>query len=210
LHMMMKNKNIENLVYISQIDTRDIFVYAEDALELLVWLNGNGHTILSWEAFIETKNEIIRTLNFGNKIDSPYRNMGEEISKIKNDIAVAIDDWKKDQQNSHLIICINLKDELKPRINYLSKSTRIISGIFGLCCIGILRIFFTSIIINSSFEELELVPILSTLICGPIFLYAAFTGKGDLNFINPENYFKKLRKKKIKTESGQLRWPANA
>lgn len=207
---MMKNKNIENLVYLYQIDARDIFVYAEDALELLEWLNGNGHNIQSWEAFIETKNEIIRTLNFGNKVDSPYRNIGEEISKIKNNIAVAIDDWKKNQQNSHLIICINLKDELKPRINYLSKSTRIIAGILGFCCIGVLGIFFTSIISDSSFVKLELIPILSTFICGPIFLYAAFTGKGDLNFINPENYFKKLRKNKIKTESGQLRWPANA
>jgi hypothetical protein len=207
---MMKNKNIENLVYLSQIDAHDIFVYADDALELLEWLNCNGNEVQSWEAFIETKKEIIRTLNFANKVDSPYRSKGQPILKIKNDIEVAIDDWSKNSQDSRLIICLNLQNELKPKVKLISITSRIFAGILGLFCLGILGMVIVGIINDKSFKNVEWVPFFSTLICAPAFLYASFTGKGDLDFIAPENIFKKLRKKRILTESGQLRWPTNA
>jgi len=36
-------KNIESFVYISQIDSRDIFLYPDDALSVLDWLVENDH-----------------------------------------------------------------------------------------------------------------------------------------------------------------------
>lgn len=128
----MKNTDIENFVHLSQIDARDIFSYAQDALGLLEWLSANGYIVQSWEAFIETQKEIVRTVNFGNKVDTPYRNLGQDISKIKNDIKYSIDDWSKNSHDSRLIICLNLKDDLKPKVMVISKTSRIVAGILEL------------------------------------------------------------------------------
>jgi len=102
-------RKTENLIYLSQIDHRDIFLYAEDTLRAFEWLIENGYAIQSWEAFLETKNGIARTLNLGNKTDSPFRCCGMDAEVIRNDIVAAIEDWSGKSKGMPLIINLNLK-----------------------------------------------------------------------------------------------------
>lgn len=201
---------IENLVYLSQIDDRDIFVYSHDAIRVLEWLFNNGYEVITWEAFLETKSGIVRTLSFGSKSDSPYRGFGHEIKKIKQEIKLTIEDWSKNRNGSNLIICFNLKDALIRNEKNLSLVLRVAAGLLGLGCIGVLGIFSYILLNEQSIENVGWFGPLSALVCTPIFLYAAFTGKGDLRFFSPENYFKNRTKKRIKTETGHFRWPQNA
>ena len=203
-----KMTNIKDIVYISQIDTRDIFAYPHHAAPILQWLTDNGYDVVSWEAFLETKKEIARTLSFGRKTDSPYRNRGEDVTKIKKEIELSIEDWSKTAKQSRLIICLNLKSALKPRNKHIPLWGRIAAGILGVSCFGILGMISYALVVDPLFVDgLGWFGLISVLICTPLFLYAVFTGKGDLDFLSPENYFKKRTKQRVITETGQLRWP---
>jgi hypothetical protein len=206
-----KMRKIENLVYLSQIDSHDIFLYYDHVLPAIEWLNEQGYQIQSWEAFLETKNGIVRTLDFGNNQDSPIRGLGKNVAQIRNEIEVAIKDWSRNSNNSRLIISLNLKNALSPKIHLIPVWSRIAAALLGFASLGVLGVFsyayFNS---EMSFEGMVWSGPVSALICAPLFLYAAFTGKGDIRFLSSENYFKRRTKNRIKTETGQLRWSQNA
>ncbi len=200
-------KNIEEFVYLSQIASHDIFLYYDDASRAFEWLTENGYVIQSWEAFLETKNEVVRTLSFGRKTASPFRSFGKDITTIKNDIEATVEDWSRKSPNSRLIICLNLKSALPAKVDMIPLWSRIAAGILGVLSLGSLgMIIFEYFAIETSFKDIGWSLPISLLICAPLFLYSTFTGKGDLRFLSPEKYFKKRRKAKIKTETGKLRW----
>ncbi len=201
----------EDFIYLSQIDSKDIFVYSHDAIPTLRWLSEKGYNLLSWEAFLDSKNGITRTLNYGNDVDSPLRCIGKSPEEMEMEIELTVDDWSNDPGKTRLIICLNLKTELPIKVFILSKWLRIVAGILGVGCLGVLgcEIFFL-LGIEKSLESLDWVILFSVLLCAPIFLYASFTGKGEIPFLKPEEFFKKRTKKRIRTENGLLRWPGNA
>ena len=206
-----KMKVTENFIYLSQIDSKDIFVYSHDAIPTLQWLFENGYEVLSWEAFQDTKNGITRTLHFGRSVDSPFRCLGKGAAEMEKEIELTVEDWSKNSENSKLIICLNLKSELPSKVSVLSKWTRIAAGVLGIICIGVLGIeVFFLIGVEKPLEGFDWVGPVSALLCAPVFLYASFTGKGEIPFLKSEEFFKKRTKKRIKTENGQLRWPQNA
>ncbi len=204
-------KVTENFIYLSQIDSKDIFVYSHDAIQTLQWLTENGHEVLSWEAFLETKDGTTRTLNYGKNIDSPFRCLGKSAEEMEKEIELTVEDWTKNPENTKLIICLNLKSALPSKVSVLSKWIRITAGVLGILCIGVFGVEVLFLIgVEKPLEGFDWVGPVSALLCAPVFLYASFTGKGEIPFLKPEEFFKKRTKKRIKIENGQLRWPQNA
>ncbi len=204
-----KQIETETLVYLSQSTERDLIVFPEHAFRVIDWLSSNNHKIISWEAFLRGKKETVRTQKYGDSQDQlEGRFSCRNVEQLKEAINSANERWVAEGIEEKLIICLTLEEKLVRPVQRISTGTRVAAGILGGLCFALsVLLFFVSFNgENVRFEEFWS-GLLSALVGGPIFLYGAITGRGELPFLeDPFAIGKAMNRRKFRTETGANRW----